>query len=482
MTARSTGPSAWAFAALLLLLASGAVTRADELPPVELPHTASVVSFRVWANGIEVPLRFDADAPVAHIRAGRGSNTIRAELRVRARGHGRLGVAITFDGEDVGHVAADPRGENHTFTATKTVGPNDPVAVGYLLEVQPRMLRGAQEGAAFDAAGGLSSFQSGVILVALDDAFANGGLSRAGYCDEAVASYLRRRPIERWARWTAAQVATNLVDLAFAYFGGGFIHEAIENAIEARWVVATWKRWLATKLAQISAGAAYDFAKSMLGSLIEFGELIPRDVPREIMKAFVNGAFGSALSGMAEWEGTWANFVAQKATDALTVGSFAAWEAAAGERDQPRTPEGEALADALRQGAQEKDAELRRRGLTSEYFRMMKDETVLTSQGKEHRIRVLGAQWLVTGEGAILILCDPVPENDAERRGYLIRFTTTRDGRLRIPPTTRGGTANGITEFRPVRGQDHSAELLAREILDQRAAQPGSPARGGRRR
>lgn len=437
-----------------LLFPPAVAAEEEELPPVELPYTCAVESFRVLANGEPVPVPAGQTRRRDYTFAGRASNTVEAILTVRSRGAQEVRGQITFDGHDAPDVTMTRQGEQYVFRAVRTVPPFTRLNIGYFVEAKPRVLRVRPGDGAFDDDGGLTLWTSGTLLAIFREQVAHGRVRR-GHCEQAVEAYLKGRPVDRFARWTAAQIAVNLADLAFAYFTGGFVGEAVDQAVKSRWVISTWKRWVAKKMAEIAAGTAFNFTKDVLSNLIQHGEFVVGDVPAGIFRNFVNGCFGAMVSELGEWEGTMPNFVAGKVADLETAAAFAAWRDIAGEEAPAAGPDGERVIRRLEQGVTEAEDDLRRRGLTGEYIRFMRDEMTVTVDGHEHRVRVLGAQWLVNGQGALLFVCgegDPMLH-----KGYLVPFNGGRNGTISL------GRA-GITEFTPASGNTHNAELLAREL------------------
>lgn len=438
---------------------------ADDPPPVELSYYAAVESFKVIANGRDIAVPVGRALRQDYTFAGNNANTLGAELRVRARGQQELRAQITFDGRDAADVAVTREGDVHIFRALRSVPPFRRVVVGYFVEVKPRIATVGERTSVIDGDGGLDVYNSGKVIAAFQDRVASGALRNTD-CAEAIRAYFVGRPVQRFARWTAAQVALNLLDLGMAYFGGAFISEAIERAVESRWVINTWRNWVAKKLAEILAGTAYNFAKDIIGGLIQNGQFMLSEVPGSAFKSFVNGCFGTIIDGLGDWQGTMPKFIASKVADVETEAAFAAWRhAAGGEGPPPVSPEGEAVVDSLREGLTDAESELRRRGLTADYLRFMSDDANVTVRGQEYRIRVLGAQWLVNGEGSLLILCDRVPKDPNHRCGFIVTFRAGRNGVMNIPD----GSA-GIRPFTPVEGESHDAEALARELT---AAQGG---------
>lgn len=446
---------------LALAVVSGDV-RAETLRPVEAPYMVRVESFRVLANGEEIVPPLGRDRVADYVFAGHGSNTLEAVLVVAHDGLDRISAQITFDGAARPVTREDGAGRT-TFRASTTVGPNRKVKIGFRVSVKPRVVTPNPDDSPFDPEIGLTlAGANGLRQLIRDhnsDAF---GVPRQGCsCCEAMEKYFTARWVNRFFRKVGVNVATNLVDLALAYLGGGPIAEATKGFWEARAGASALRRWMREYIVQAIEGAIWNFFKAVLTEIITNGRFIMADVPREIGKDFINGFIGAGVGEggkalIGDLKRTMPNFIYGKIGDAMTDGVY---DAAGAQPHSEFQRQAEALSQKAQDAAAEAQAEMERRGLSADYFKSYTDDYEMTVQGRRHRIRVYGVQWLVTGRGSILMICDPLPAGSAQRKGYLIRFQGSAGGLRGI------GAGNGVTEFNPTTGQTYDPEALTREVM-----------------
>ncbi len=438
--------------------------QADTLRPVEAPYMVRVESFRVLANGDEVVPPLGRDRFVDYVFGGYPSNTLQAVLVVAHDGLERVSAQITFDGAATPVSREDGVGRT-TFRAQITVGPNRKVKVGYRVNVKPRVVTPNPDDSPFDPEIGLTlSGANGLRQLIHDHQSSTATSSRPGCsCCEAMEKYFTARWVGRFFRKVGVNVATNLVDLALATMGGGPIADATKHLWEARAGASALRRWLREYIVQAIEGAIWNFFKAVLTEIITNGRFIMADVPREIGKDFINGFIGAGVGEggkalIGDLKRTMPNFLYGKIGDAVTDGVYDA----AGAQPHPEFQrQAEALSQKVQDAAAEAQAEMERRGLSADYFKAYTDDYEMTVQGRRHRIRVYGVQWLVTGRGSILMICDPLPAGSGQRKGYLIRFQGSAGGLRGI------GGGNGVTEFNPTTGQTYDPEALTREVMGQ---------------
>ncbi len=255
---------------------------------------------------------------------------------------------------------------------------------------------------------------------------------RAGSgCEGAVHSYfVGRRAIGAlvdMAQFGAVVVVDVSLDILSVYIGGKWAREAAEGATRAGW------RFIAQEVGKrFLVSAANSLTQSVLNSFIK-GTPWLKYWDRNVMSAFVSGVMGGAFQARVgksyeQWLG-WLNggavgpelraAAALAAKETMRVGT-AGGNAALGQLGtvwERMTVEYRQIADRL--------------GISPRYFVLIRDETVI----RDHKVQVAGLQWLVTGEGSLLVSCTP-PGQSRPAANYLVRFRMTggRVSNIQVSP------------------------------------------------
>lgn len=387
--------------------------RADD-PPGTVEQAPRVAITAITLSSGDITHRFDgASLPrgTLHFAATGDSAAVAltATLTVQEVEDLRLSAQLGPERIPLEPTAKDEAGWH--YQATWRIATGDPQQLRLFAEYRPKVL---------PLPGASMSTDDGKLDLTLSAKIAADEALRAGEgCRGAAHSYFGGNRIlgvlVDMAQFGAVVVVDVTLDVLSIYLGGKWAKDAAEGAaITARYVmVEIGKRFV--------VNAANSLTQSVVNSFIQ-GTPWLKHWKQNSFNAFVSGVFGGLFGQkLTQANLAWLRWLGEG--DEVAMKAIAAFIA-----EEANQRPGSALSASLLGSLWEKlgesyRAEADRFGLTPRFFVMLADDKSIF----DHRIQVAGLQWLVTGEGALLVSCTP-PGAQSPAANWLVRFRSTGSG------------------------------------------------------